>query len=131
MRFTPAVGRGTLFYVSEARTRFMGDVSGPGAPFGTLEMPPDDAPCENRLRFSGWALDDHEVTRVFALRDRGPADPPGAAPQSLQEGTWARGSRPDVAAQYEGFPHADRSEWNIELDCRAFAAQNAASIHIR
>jgi hypothetical protein len=122
MRLTPSVARAAVFQVSGARAAFIGDVAGPGAPFGVVDIPGDGAECEGTLRFSGWALDDREVTGVAALRERTPDDPSGSGPILIAPATWASGTRPDVARAYAGFPHTDRAEWDVQLPCSALDA---------
>jgi len=133
LEFTPAIGRAAVFDVSAGRTAFLADVTGPGAPFGTIDIPADGAACDGRLRFSGWALDDTLVTAVAALRDASPADAAGSETVAIGEGTWASGTRPDVAAVYHGFPHTDRAEWNVSVDCGVLATlpEQRARIRIR
>jgi hypothetical protein len=130
LRFTSAVGRGIVLAVSEGRAQFLADVNGPGAPFGSVDIPQDGAPCDSRLRFSGWALDDREVARVTATRDRTTADPVGDRPVAIADATWAVGTRPDVAAAYAGFPRTDRAEWNVELPCAILDALPGRSARV-
>lgn len=133
LEFTPAVGRAAVFQVSAGRTSFLGDVTGPGAPFGMIDIPADGATCDRTLRFSGWALDDTLVTRIVAARDATPGDPIGSEDVAIGAGTWATGTRPDVAAVYQGFPHTDRAEWNVTMDCAVLAPlpDHRARIRIR
>jgi hypothetical protein len=64
LQFTAAIGKGAVFHVSGSRASFLVAVAGPGAPFGSIDIPEDGAPCRDALRFSGWALDDRLVSRV-------------------------------------------------------------------
>jgi hypothetical protein len=127
LQFTPAVGNGAVFHVSGTRASFLGEVTGPGAPFGTVDIPEDGAPCRDTLRFSGWALDDRLVARVVVKRQ-----PPSARADevALAEATWAYGTRPDVAAAYAGFPHTGRTEWNFHFACSTLAALPEAAAEI-
>jgi hypothetical protein len=121
--FTPAVGRAVVLQVSGGRARFVADLAGPGAPFGSIDIPADGAACDRTVRFSGWALDDREVTDIVARYvTAGGGAHTAAAPPPIAHGTWARGTRPDVAAAYAGFPLTDRAEWDVLLPCAALAA---------
>jgi hypothetical protein len=125
LRFTPAVGRAAVFQVSAAGTQFIAEVIGPGAPFGAIDIPADGAECDGALRFSGWALDDREVTGIVALRERTSIDPAGQGPIAIGQATWAYGTRPDVQKAYAGFPHTDRAEWDVSLPCEALPDRQA------
>jgi hypothetical protein len=131
LQFTPAVGVATVLGVSAGQTSFLADVTGPGAPFGFIDMPGDEAVCDGQIRISGWALDDREVTRIVARRDREPADSPGPASVEIGEGTWTRDTRPDIASVYKGFPHTERAEWNVYLSCAVLDALPGRQARVR
>jgi hypothetical protein len=130
LRFTSAIGKAAVFHVASARAEFLGDVSGPGAPFGAIDIPADDVMCEGQVRFSGWTLDDREVTEVIATRGRIASDAAGDEAMTIGRGTWAYGTRPDVARAYNGFPHTNRAEWNYRLECAALAAAASDTVRI-
>jgi hypothetical protein len=133
MRLTPSVARAAVFQVSGARATFIGDVTGPGAPFGAVDVPDEGAECDGTLRVAGWALDDHEVAGVAALRERTSADPPGSGPIVIAAATWTYGTRPDVARAYAEFPRTDRAGWDVQLPCAALDGlpERRARIEIR
>ncbi len=111
-----------LEFSLDVRPNMFLSVQPPVRPFYTFPewtIPGDGAECEGTLRFSGWALDDREVTGVAALRERTPDDPTGSGPIVIAPATWASGTRPDVARAYAEFPHTDRAEWNVQLPCSA------------
>ena len=124
LRFTPAVGRGVVLKISGMQSLFVADVQGLGSPIGNVDLPAAIEECSGSIRFSGWALDDEQVTevRLHVSHDDGPGAPLGAA-------TWAYNTRPDVAAAYAGFPHLDRSEWNYGVACDRLGAL-PAQVHV-
>jgi Tol biopolymer transport system component len=88
-------------------------------PFGTV-----DTPTENRtgvtgaVPFTGWALDNVEVTRVSICRaafggERAPIDPNcgGTAEMFVGFAVFIDGARPDVAATFGLAPLATRAGW--------------------
>jgi Tol biopolymer transport system component len=91
------------------------------APFGTVDTPTDHrVGVTGALPFTGWALDDLEVTRVSVCRDAfgaevAPIDPNcgGAAEIFVGFAVFIDGARPDVAAAYAAYPQATRAGWGL------------------
>jgi uncharacterized delta-60 repeat protein len=90
-------------------------------PFGIV-----DTPTANRtgvtgaIPFTGWALDDLEVTRVMICRSAvspevAPVDPNcgGNAGIFVGFGTFIDGARPDVSAAFSGYPRNTRAGWGF------------------
>jgi hypothetical protein len=119
LTFSPVVPSAAVLFLTEGRIQHLMDLRGPGAPFGAVDIPRDGADCTGVVRFSGWALDDIGVRQVF-LR--------GRDGRRLGAATWARNTRPDVAAAYPGFPDVGRAEWNYYLDCSAIGPGGSLEI---
>jgi hypothetical protein len=120
LRFSDAVGRASVFRMSEGRIHHVADLHGPGAPFGVIDLPAGDATCEGRLRFSGWALDDDAVTRVTLS-----IESPSSDTVTLPDATWLPGARPDVAAAFRGFPNLSRVGWEAFVPCALVPSSGA------
>jgi Tol biopolymer transport system component len=90
-------------------------------PFGVVDTPTDHRTgVTGAIPFTGWALDDIEVTRVSICRDAfgaevAPTDPNcgGAAEIFVGFGVFIDGARPDVAANVPSFPLATRAGWGF------------------
>jgi Tol biopolymer transport system component len=91
------------------------------APFGVVDTPTDDRNgVTGAIPFTGWALDDVEVTRVSICRagfgsEVAPVDPNcgGAAEIFVGFATFIDGARPDVAGAFPAFPLATRGGWGF------------------
>jgi hypothetical protein len=91
------------------------------APFGTVDTPTDHRTgVTGAVPFTGWALDDIEVTRVSICRaafggEVPPVDPNcgGAAEIFVGFGVFIDGARPDVAAAFPTHPLATRAGWGF------------------
>ncbi len=91
------------------------------AAFGSLDTPTDGATgVTGAIPFTGWALDDVEVTRVMVCRaavgaEVAPVDPNcgGAAQIFVGFGTFIDGARTDVAALYPTYPMSTRAGWGF------------------
>jgi Tol biopolymer transport system component len=90
-------------------------------PFGTVDTPPDNRTgVTGAVPFTGWALDDLEVTRVSICRaafgaEVAPVDPNcgGAAEIFVGVAVFIDGARPDVTAAYPSAPLASRAGWGF------------------
>ena len=117
VEFADTVRDGIVLFTSAGRTEFAGTVSGPGVPFGTLEIPREGEACSgSSIRFSGWALGEHGVEKVAldVVEADGTARPLGDA-------RWETGTRPDVSSRFDWLPHASRGEWDYDLPCAGTA----------
>jgi len=88
-------------------------------PFGTFETPASGSTVSGSIPVTGWVLDDVETTRVMIYRSPDPSDPSGAiGPNGLVyvgDGTFVKGARPDVEANYFSTPRADRAGWGYMM----------------
>ena len=90
-------------------------------PFGAVDTPLDNTNgVTGAIPFTGWALDDVEVTRVMVCRaivagEVAPMDPNcGGAPQIfVGVGVFIDGARPDVAGFYSTYPMHTRGGWGF------------------
>ena len=90
-------------------------------PFGVVDTPTDHRTgVTGAVPFTGWALDDIEVTRVSICRDgfgaeTAPIDPNcgGAAEIFVGFGVFIDGARPDVAGAFGVFSMASRAGWGF------------------
>jgi Tol biopolymer transport system component len=90
-------------------------------PFGTVDTPTDNRTgVTGALPFTGWALDDVEVTRVSICRaasdvEVAPIDPNcgGAAEIFVGFAVFIDGARPDVAATFPTAPLFTRAGWGF------------------
>lgn len=132
LQFTDVVGSATVLHMSEGQMHHTAEISGAGVPFGVIDLPIDGSPCADRMRLTGWALDDEEVTRVAVARDPFPGEGAPGTVVEIGDATWAFNSRPDVAAVYRAFPRLDRSEWDYIFPCSALDAYpgGAARLHV-
>jgi Tol biopolymer transport system component len=93
------------------------------APFGTVDTPTDNRTgVTGAVPFTGWALDDVEVTRVSICRDAvgaevAPIDPNcgGTAAVFVGFAVFIDGARPDVAVAFPSVPLANRAGWGFML----------------
>jgi hypothetical protein len=86
----------------------------PQPAFGSLDTPLDDAQDVNgSIAVTGWALDDVGIVRVRILRD--PVAAEGTALIGIGNATLVEGARPDIAAQYPGYPNSTRGGWGYLL----------------
>ena len=103
LEFTPAIGRAAVFAVSAGRTGFLADVTGPGAPFGTIDIPADGASATGGSG-SPAGRSTTRSSRVTALRDASPGDPIGSEAVTIGEGSWASGHPPGRGGGLPGIP---------------------------
>ena len=90
-------------------------------PFGTVDTPLDNTTgVTGAIPYTGWTLDDVDVTRVMICRaavagETAPVDPNcgGAAQIFVGFGTFIDGARTDVAAAYPGMPVNTRAGWGF------------------
>ena len=90
-------------------------------PFGFVDTPLDNTTgVTGAIPFTGWALDDVEVTRVMVCRaavgpEVAPADPncAGAAQIFVGFAVFIDGARPDVQGQYSSVPVNTRAGWGF------------------
>jgi hypothetical protein len=91
------------------------------APIGVVDTPLDNTTgVTGAIPFTGWALDDVEVTRVMVCRaaaggEVAPVDPNcgGAAQIFVGFAVFIDGARPDVAAAYPTYPRHTRGGWGF------------------
>jgi uncharacterized delta-60 repeat protein len=91
------------------------------APIGVVDTPLDQTTgVTGAIPFTGWALDDVEVTRVMVCRaavtgEIAPVDPncAGAAQIFVGLAVFIDGARPDVAAFYPTYPLHTRGGWGF------------------
>jgi hypothetical protein len=91
------------------------------APFGLVETPVDNsAGVTGAVPFTGWALDDIEVTGITICRDAvGGESPPidarcGGTPQFfVGTALVVDGARPDVQAAFPGYPLNSKAGWGF------------------
>jgi hypothetical protein len=91
------------------------------APIGVVDTPRDQTTGVTGANpFTGWALDDVEVTRVMVCRaavtgEVAPVDPncAGAAQIFVGFAVFIDGARPDVAAAYPTYPRHTRGGWGF------------------
>ena len=90
-------------------------------PVGTVDTPMDPSTgVTGAIPFTGWALDDVEVTRVMICRaavagEVAPIDPncAGAAQIFVGFGVFVDGARTDVQAAYPAMPVNSRAGWGF------------------
>ena len=90
-------------------------------PFGNVDTPTDNQTgVTGAVPFTGWALDDIEVTRVTVCRaafgaEVAPVDPNcgGAAQIFVGFAVFIDGARPDVAGVYSTYPANTKGGWGF------------------
>jgi hypothetical protein len=91
-------------------------------PFGTVDTPTDNRTgVTGAIPFTGWALDDVEVSRVMICRAAVGAEVPpvsdpncaGASQIFVGFAVFIDGARPDVQAAYPGVPVNTRAGWGF------------------
>ncbi len=125
---------------------FTGVSTSTGSVAATLTLIPDgtsaaafgsvDTPTENRtgvtgaVPFTGWALDDVEVTRVMICRagfgaEVVPVDPNcgGAAQIFIGFAVFIDGARPDVQAAFPESPMSNRGGWGFMVQTNSLPGQ--------
>jgi hypothetical protein len=83
-------------------------------PFGTWETPlggPTPPTVSGAVPFTGWALDDVQVTRVRIYRD--PVAGEGADQIFIGDGVKVANARPDVAELNAAFPYNTEAGWGL------------------
>jgi 4-amino-4-deoxy-L-arabinose transferase-like glycosyltransferase len=92
-------------------------------PIGFIDAPADGELTAGPVRLFGWVLDDVGVGNIEICRvgDPGQDDERCADGQGIRVG-WAElqiGDRPDVAAAFPGFDHAQPAAWTVVLEMAA------------
>jgi hypothetical protein len=90
-------------------------------PFGNVDTPTDNRTgVTGAVPFTGWALDDIDVTRVSVCRaafgaEVAPVDPNcgGAAEIFVGFAVFIDGARPDVAAAFPTYPANSKAGWGF------------------
>ena len=90
-------------------------------PFGTVDTPADNLTgVTGAIPFTGWALDDIEITQVSVCRaafgsETAPVDPNcgGAAQIFVGFAVFIDGARPDVAGTYPTYPLNTKAGWGF------------------
>ena len=88
------------------------------SPLGYIDSPADGVTgIVGAVPFTGWALDDIEVTKVELWRDPFGAEPPTHPNGLVYIGvaTLVSGQRPDVEATYPSYPMAYRGAWGYSI----------------
>ena len=91
------------------------------SPFGNVDTPTDNRTgVTGAVPFTGWTLDDIEVTRVMICRaafgaEVAPINPNCAGTAQIFVGfaVFIDGARPDVAGGFPGFPANTRAGWGF------------------
>jgi hypothetical protein len=87
-----------------------GGGSGPGnVPFGDFATPLNNSNGAGSIPVTGWALDDQGVQTVKIYRQS------GNSLVFIGDAVFVEGARPDVAAQYPGYPFNTRSGWGYMM----------------
>ncbi len=130
--FSDSVRYGLVLYTSRGRLNRAGVVQGTGAPFGVIDIPAGEVPCEEGfIRFAGWALDGEEVTRVEVARERvSGLDGTKRELVVLGEAQEQRHPRPDIARAFPDFPNHDRAGWETQLPCSTLPRASRTVIHV-
>ena len=131
VEFSESISTALVLYLTQGRLESAGTVTGPGVPFGLVDIPADGAACAGEsIRFAGWALDDVGVAGV-KLSAVDEAGNPAAPVRVLGEASWKPGDRPDVAQRFPGYPNADRASWDFRVACETVARSAQGMIRIR
>jgi len=81
----------------------------PNSPFGYVDTPVNNANVFGGVPFTGWALDDIEVTNVYILRES------GFNLIYVGDATFIEGARPDVAQIYPQYPNSNKAGWGYVM----------------
>jgi hypothetical protein len=108
-------------------------------PFGTVDTPADNRTgVTGAIPFTGWALDDIEVTRVSLCRaafgaEIASPDPNcgGAAEIFVGFAVFIDGARPDVAAAFTAHPLSTRGGWGFMVLTNMLPAQGNGTYTFR
>ena len=109
------------------------------APFGNVDTPTDNSTgVTGAIPFTGWLLDDLEVTRVMICRSAfgaevAPVDAncAGDAQIFVGFGTFIDGARPDVAVAYPTYPRNTRAGWGFMVLTNMLPNQGNGTYHSR
>jgi matrixin/BACON domain-containing protein/all-beta uncharacterized protein len=101
------------------------------APLGVVDTPlPNASGITGAVPFTGWAVDDIEVTRTTLCRaafgaEVAPIDPNcgGLAQIYVGQAVFVDGARPDVQAAYAGKPRDTRAGWGFMVLTNMLPAQ--------
>lgn len=74
-------------------------------PFGFVDSPITETIVEGVVPFSGWALDDIEVTHVYIIEGE----------NTVGEANFVEGARGDIAQTYPNYPFYTRAGWGYLL----------------
>ena len=83
------------------------------APFGAIDTPTDNQTAYGSVGFTGWALDDLEVSTVAIYRDKVTGET-ATSPNGkvyVANAAFIEGARPDLEAAYPKLPWAYRAGW--------------------
>jgi len=86
----------------------------PTQPFGAFETPLNNGVVNGSVPFSGWALDDIEVTKIEIKY----GTPPNLT--YVGDATFVECARPDVAQVYPNYPYYCRAGWGYVLQSNLF-----------
>jgi hypothetical protein len=101
------------------------------SPFGFVDTPLDNVTgVTGAIPFTGWALDDIEVTRVMICRaalggEVAPVDPNcgGAAQIFVGDAVFVDNARPDVQTAFPTYPRSSRAGWGFMVLTNMLPAQ--------
>jgi hypothetical protein len=84
-------------------------------PFGSFDTPANGATgLAGEIMVTGWALDEHGVSKVQIFRDPVAGEAPGLLVY-IGDGVFVPGARPDVENTFKSYPNADRAGWGYAL----------------
>jgi len=132
VEFGESIASALVLYLTRGRLELAGTITGPGLPFGTVDIPADGASCEgDSIRFAGWALDNEGVARVTLSAIEPDASAARGTSALLADAVWVPGERPDVARIFAGYPNADRASWEFQVPCARAARNPAGTMRVR
>jgi phosphodiesterase/alkaline phosphatase D-like protein len=82
-------------------------------PFGTFETPGNGAAVVGNISITGWVLDDIEVTGVKIYQTQ--EGKKGGRLEEIGEATLVDGARPDIEANFPGYPLNYQAGWGYLL----------------
>jgi hypothetical protein len=83
-------------------------------PFGAFNTPIQGSTVRGAIPFTGWALDDVQVSSVKIYREE------NATLSYLADAKFVPGARPDVEAAYPNYPNNDRAGWGYNMLTNCF-----------
>ncbi len=78
-------------------------------PFGTFDTPHDGSTVSSSIAVTGWVLDDSGVESVKVYRGQ------GNNPTYIGDAQFVEGARPDIAADYPGYPNNTSAGWGYMM----------------